>query len=302
MFKSFLIYRLTKVIDLSADRVATALAENTFVEPAAQEFKRIGFVSPYGGSSESLVAGSGSALLLSLKTQEKILPNQVVRDEVAAKMCEIEDQQCRKVKPKEKSRIKDEVVLMLLPRAFSVSKLLRAVVLPDLGLIVVEGTAVSKAEELLSLLRMSLGSLPVVPLGTVISPQSEMTQWLKSDQLPTGWGLGFGAELREPEADGAIVRCRRHDLKADEIKMHLNTAKQVTALDVDWQDRLKFRLGADLSVRQFAYSDVVLEGLGDEGFESRAAKVDADLALFVAELKALLPSLICVFGGLEEAA
>ncbi|MGA6048620.1 recombination-associated protein RdgC, partial [Escherichia coli] len=66
-------------------------------------------------------------LLIQHKREEKILPSQVLKEELQKKILTLEEEQDRKLKKTEKDSLKDEVLHSLLPRAFtrkSVAKIL----------------------------------------------------------------------------------------------------------------------------------------------------------------------------------
>ena len=123
----------------------------------------------------------------------------------------------------------------------------------------------------------------------------QLTAWLAGDGLPEDFELGEECELRDPSEDGAIVRCRRQDLAAEEITEHLNAGKQATQLVLAWDGRMAFVLDEQLTVRKLSFDDVVLEQLGDLAGEDAAAELDARFALMTAELDRLLKRLDSLF-------
>jgi len=123
-----------------------------------------------------------------------------------------------------------------------------------------------------------------------------MTDWLANGSLPTGLALGDECELRDPAtATGAIARCRRQDLDADEIKEHLRNGKQVFQLGLVFDDRISFVLGEDLVLRKLKFLDAVLDELGDSQPDA-AAEMDARFALLTLEMQRLLAKLEEWFG------
>ncbi|MEO8778066.1 MAG: recombination-associated protein RdgC, partial [Rhodanobacter sp.] len=141
--------------------------------------------------------------------------------------------------------------------------------------------------------REALGSFPAVPLAPEEGPRVLMTDWLANGNLPAGLTLGDECELRDPAtATGAIARCRRQDLDAEEVKEHLRNGKQVFMLGLTFDDRIDFVLGEDLVIRKLKFLDVVLDGLGDSQQDAHA-EMDASFALLTLELVRLL-------GKLEE--
>jgi recombination associated protein RdgC len=72
---------------------------------------------------------------------------------------------------------------------------------PKGGWLIVDAASAKSAEDLLSLLRKSLGSLPAVPLNTLEKPTATMTQWLLNNKAPDDITIEDECELRSPEED-----------------------------------------------------------------------------------------------------
>ncbi|MGR5465609.1 recombination-associated protein RdgC, partial [Photobacterium damselae] len=67
----------------------------------------------------------------------------------------------------------------LLAQAFSKKTIFKMVVLRTYGLIVIDTASDKKAEDLLSLLRKTLGSLPAIPLVANKPLPTVLTSWVR---------------------------------------------------------------------------------------------------------------------------
>jgi recombination associated protein RdgC len=226
-----------------------------------------------------------------------VLPASVVAELLQEKIIDIETQQARKLSKKERNTLKDELIFDLLPRAFSFSRHLYAYIDPKGGWVVVDSSSSKKAEDLLSSLRNALGSLPVVPINTVEKPVATMTDWLINNQTPDGITIEDECELRSPEEEGGIVRCKKHDLALPEIKNHLETGKQVIKLALNWEERLSFVLDENLAVKRLRFLELIQEQALDIQAESDTERFDVDFSIMTAELANFLPRLLELFGG-----
>ncbi len=298
-FRNLQLYRLVDPVSADPEALKQQLAEHDFTPCSGLDTHRIGWDRPLGKQGQQLVHLTNGRVMLCMRREERILPPAVVREAVEEKVEQIESSEARPVGRKEKSRLKDEIIVDLLPRAFTRSQRLFAYIDPRVGLIVVDSAASKKAEELLNLLRESLGSLKVRPLAVSHSPSLLMTRWLEGE-LPADFSLEDECELKEPVDNGAVIRVRRADLGSDDIRQHIEGGMQVTRLAVEWNDRLRCVLGDDLCVRRLRFTDVVMEEAADVAADDAAARFDADFALMSAELAAFIPRLIEVFGGLDE--
>ena len=296
-FKNLQLYRFSKPFELSAEDLEAQLEQHPFKPCGSQELSSYGWVPPLGRHGSQLVHATNGYYLLCARKQEKVLPAAVVREVVEEKVEEIESQQSRPVRRKEKESIREEVMLDMLPRAFTHSRITYAYISPKEGLLVVDASSPSRAEELLGHLRQSLLSLPVVPLTVNISPASVMTQWVSGAQVPADFVLEDACELRDPDAQGGIVRCQRQDLSADEIQEHIKAGKQVVKLAVCWDETLSCVLGEDLSIKRLRFSDVMQEKRDQTSTEDAATRLDADFALMTLEFSRFVPRLLDIFGG-----
>jgi recombination associated protein RdgC len=256
-----------------------------------------GFVPPVGrGDDAPMTHVVNACTLVTVGSEEKLLPAAVVNDELQRKVQKIAEEEGRKVGGRERKRLKEDLLTELLPRAFVRSSRMSAYVDRKNGWLVLDTASRKSAENALTQVREALGSFPAVPLAPEEGPRALMTDWLASGKLPGSLVLGDECELRDPAtATGAIARCRRQDLDAEEVKEHLRNGKQVFQLGLVFDDRISFVLGEDLVLRKLKFLDVVLDELGD-GQQDAAAEMDARFALLTLELERLLGKLEEWFG------
>jgi recombination associated protein RdgC len=296
-FKNLTLFRFTEPFSLSSDEVAQKIESMRFRPCGGHDESSFGWTAPLGRSSEQLVYSTNGLILLCGKKEEKVLPSSVINELVQEKILDIETQQARKLSKKERTEIKDELIFELLPRAFSFSRHTYLYLDPKGGWVVVDSATSKKAEELLSSLRDCLGSLPVVPVNTIERPVLTMTQWLINNQTPTGITIEDECELRAPEEDGAIVRCKKQDLALPEIKNHLEMGKQVIKLALNWEERISFVLDESLAVKRLRFLDLVQDQVADTNAETEVERFDADFSIMSLEFANFLPGLLGLFGG-----
>lgn len=300
-FKNLSIFRLTEEFALTPVELEEKLGQIAFRPCGQHEEATFGWTAPLGKTSQQLVHAANGFMMICVKKEEKVLPAAVVNEMLQEKILEAEDQQGRKLAKKERAAIKDELIFELLPRAFTFSNKTYAYIDPKGGWIVVDAASTKKAEDLLSLLRKCLGSLPAVPLNTVDKPVAIMTDWLINNQPPADITIEDECELRSPEEEGGIIRCKRHDLSLPEIKNHLDTGKEVIKLAVSWADRLAFIIDENLAVKRLKFLDLIQEQVTDTETSSEAEQFDVDFSIMSLELANFLPRLLELFGGENKA-
>ncbi len=298
-FKNLQIYPLYEDFALSAEALHDKLQAGQFQPCGSLQLHSEGWVSPLGRHSSQLVHAADGRLMICARREERLLPAAVVREALAEKVEAIEAAEGRDVGRKEQSQLKDEIIQDLLPRAFTRSRRSYAYIDPKKGWIIVDSTTPKKAEDLISLLRESLGSLKVRPTQVANAPARVMTDWLQ--QAPAaGFELEDECELREPVEGGGVVRVRNQDLDSDEITTHLEAGKLAVKLAVTWQERINCVLCDDLSVKRLRFTDLVMDEAADTHADDPAARFDADFALMGLELSRFIPALLEAFGGLEQ--
>jgi recombination associated protein RdgC len=134
-------------------------------------------------------------------------------------------------------------------------------------------------------------------VNTAQKPISVMTEWLIHNETPTGISIEDECELRSPEEEGGIVRCKKHDLALPEIKNHLETGKQVIKLALNWEDRLSFVLDENLSVKRLRFLELIQEQVADTNSETEQERFDVEFSIMTAEFASFLPRLLELFGG-----
>ena len=302
-FRNARVFRFTKPFDISAEELEEKLSGDAFKPCGPQETARQGWVPPLGKHGEQLVHSANGYHLIALRKEEKILPGPVIKDAVEDKAEAIEIEQGRKVRRKEKEEIKEQVMLEMLPHAFSRNRRCFAYLAPQDGVLVVDAGSAKQAEDLASTLRKSLGSLPVRPPVLEQAPIFTFTGWLNETiDLPGTVVLGDECELKDPSEDGGVVRCKGLNLKADEIRNHLDAGMEVTKLALTWDDNVSFVLDEEMGIRRLKFGETLQDQLDDVDVDDAAAKFDAAFTLMTLELAKLIPGLLDAMGGEDRSA
>jgi recombination associated protein RdgC len=296
-FRNLTLFRFSPAVAEDLTRLDEALNDHRLRPCGPLEMGTRGFVPPVGrGDDAPMTHVVNACTLITVGSEEKLLPSAVVNDELQRRVQKIAEEEGRKVGGRERKRLKEDLLTELLPRAFVRSSRMSAYVDRKHGWLVLDTASRKNAENALTQVREALGSFPAVPLAPEEGPRALMTDWLTTGKLPGGLVLGDECELRDPAtATGAIARCRRQDLDAEEVKEHLRNGKQVFQLGLVFDDRISFVLGEDLVLRKLKFLDTVLDELGDSQ-QDAAAEMDARFALLTLELERLLGKLEEWFG------
>lgn len=295
-FRNLQSYRLAADHGLSSDTIATALEKKPFLPCGSQDLFSQGWVPPASHMPDLYAVSSQGAVLVCLKTEEKLLPAAVVRQQADERIARIEAEEGRKVGKRETREIRENITQELLPRAFVKNSRQRALIDLENNWVWVEAGSASKAENLLSVLRETIGSLPTRLPDTQTTPQTAMTHWLESEP-PAEFALDTDCELRFPGDGGAVARFVRQALDADEVRQNLANGKLASRLGLVWRDRLSFQLTEKMEIKRLAMLDVLQEEIEQADAADQAALFDASLALLVGELRELFPQLVTALDG-----
>ncbi|MGD9835154.1 MAG: recombination-associated protein RdgC [Piscinibacter sp.] len=300
MFKNALVYRIDQWEPPTQAEIAQRLEGSRFAECGPTQPEAAGWVEPRGEKHGALLESVGGQLILKLCSEAKPVPSGVVKQQLEAKLDQIEADTGRRPKGKAKRELKEQIVHELLPRAFP--KRSSTLVWIDLAAkrVLIGVSSTKKADAVVTRLVELFGGLRLAPLQTALSPATAMSAWLSDKEPPRGFSIDRECELKQPDSEKAAVRYARHTLEIDEVGEHIKQGKLPTQLALTWNSRVSFVLTDALVLKKIKLLDVVLEGSGqgdaDGGF-------DADVAITTGELRGLLPDLIDALGGpLEQPA
>lgn len=293
-FKNAMIYRLTKAMDFS--NLSSQLEACEFTPCGSSEASKFGWIAPLS-TSEQLCFEANGQILLVAQREEKILPNYVITKELESRVKALEEKEKRKLKKVERLSIKDDVVASLLPQAFTRSTYTALWIDTQNQLIYVDAGSAKRAEDVLALLRKSLGSLPVIPLAFANEPSLVMTGWISN--APDWLTVLEEAEL-VGFTEGGVAKFKQQDLGSDEIIELLKVGKVVTKIALDWEDNLSFVLCEDGTLKRLKFADEIKEKNDDIAKEDIAQRFDADFLLMTATLAELTKRLLNEFGGEKE--
>lgn len=289
MFKNARLFRLGSAFKLSAAELEARLATRRFRPCGPVETATLGWSTPLGEETAALVHSVGGCLLLCARKQERLLPSAAVAEAVDERVAEIESGEAREVGRAERRRLKEQIVTEMLPRAFTRSRRTLLYVDTVAGWLVADAGSEKQAEDVVSLLRETLESLPAKPPTPAVAPAAVLTGWLLSGEAPADFVPADACELRDAQEGGGVIRCSGQDLGSEEILNHLRAGKQTVKLALDWDERLSFVLADDLSLKRLRVGDELLEEI-DEGSDP-AVLLDAQFAIMALQLRELIARL-----------
>ncbi len=312
-FKNLRLYQFTQGYQLDKTALNECMNTHLFSPCSSQEPSRLGWVSPLSPKKTppqttdsddiDLVFEQNDYLLICAKKQEKVLPASVINEALEEKAAEISEQEGRPVRRKERQDLKDDIIMALLPKAFTRSSFQYAYIDRKQGHVVINAASANKAEELLTLLRESLGSLPVIPIASKQLPFQMMTQWVttasQSGSMPQHFVLGSECELANPKETGSVIRAKHQDLSSNEINSHLQAGMIISKLALNWMDGIEFVLDDQLAIKRLRFGDNIQEKADSFEAQTSEEQFAIEFSVMTLELSSLIKQLINALGGIN---
>lgn len=293
-FKNLKLYRLNASWNPSVDELDEQLATLAFTPGNTSQPQTLGWtpVRENGRFAHAI----GDQILISLRTEKKLLPSTVVNQVAKERAADFEAQQGYKPGRKQMKELKERIYDELLPRAFSISRDTLIWIDRKNRWLVIDAAASAKADEALGLLAKTLSPFPAEPLYVEQSPGAAMTSWLADDEAPAGFTIDQDTELRAAGDGKAAVRYVKHAPEPEELRRHIASGKQCTRLALTWEDRVSFVLTDALDIKRVAPLDVLAENSEAAGM-AEDERFDADMTLMTGELAKLVTALVDALGG-----
>ncbi len=289
-----MVYRLGPAWSLSLAQLEAALQPAQFVECSLSQEKAVGWVPPRGQVNGALVESVGGQWLLKLMLESKVVPSSVINRKTKERLAEIEAATGRKPGKKETKEIKEDARLALLPMAFTKQGSVLVWIDAAARLLMIDAGSQGKADEVMTCLAKSVDVLGAVLVQTTMSPVAAMSDWLLSQEPPTGFSIDRECELKAGDDSKAVVRYSRHALDIEEVQQHITHGKQPTRLALTWEGRISFVLTEGLQIKKLAFVEGVFQ---DDAASSKDDRFDADAAIATGEIRKLIPDLLEALGG-----
>jgi recombination associated protein RdgC len=298
-FRNLVLYRLPSGWSLSAAQLEEKLGTRPLQACGALEMLSRGWIAP--SASGRLVHTLDQHHLIALGVEQKLLPATIVRQEALRRAKLKEDSQGFPVGKRQLRDLKLRVTDELRARALSRQRSTRAWIDPQGGWCVVDAASPGKAEELIEMLRDTLGTFAVQFVQTQRSAHASMAAWLMQGSAPGALALDQDLTLTTADGTKSSVRYTRHALDLREIRAHLEAGKYPTQLGLCWNDRVAFMLTEKLAIKRVQFLDLEPDVPAQEQQPAAKAdpleKFDADFALMTGELTLLLEAVVQSLGG-----
>lgn len=301
MFKNAIAYKFSERFDPCILDLNVKLEHYQTRKPTDGETFTLGFTPPrnrtYANYAERVSVHGQTAYMCAVKRIEKIIPAAAIADILTEKVAQIEEEQNRKLGKKERTALKDEIISSLLPKALTKSSITKAYIDVRNQFIVVDAASTKKAEELLSLLRKALGSLPVIQLSlsNAFAAPTYLTNWAR-DGYTDHPAFSAEEEASLNGADGEKITLKNQPLSVDDITPLFGNGKTVSKLALNYKDQLTLVLTDDLQIKRIKPLDILTETIIAEQ-EGQEDDFEGDAIITVETISALVNDIGVAMGG-----
>lgn len=279
-FKNAIIYQLNNDTLLNKDTIEKAVKSQLFTPCGNLDTTKIGWVSPYrDDNQDNLIIDINGQYLLRIKKETKILPAPVIKQALLEKIDKQEQTLSRKLTKNEKATLKDEVMIDLMPRAFSKYNHYWLWIDTDNKRIIVDSSNFKQAEDILAILRKELGALALTPLSIDKPLEQILTTWAKEKLSFSPFILGDQAELKDPLEGNGIISCKNQDITSDEMLIHFDSGKWITKMKIIDDRGVNFIVYSDLTLKRIKFDSIILDENEDIGSDEFDKRLEADFII-----------------------
>lgn len=297
-FKNLVVYRLPADWSVSARELEEKLALRSLMPCGAFDMQSRGWV--FSSDAERYVHTVNGQHLIALGVDQKLLPGSIIRQVATERAKEMAKEQGYPVGRRQMRELKMRVTEELRGRALTRKRITYAWIDPINSWLVVDAAGEARAEELVEILRDTLGSLQVTLLETERSPSSAMTAWLMLGDAPLTFTIDDDLELQSADQSKPTIRYVRHPLDGKEIRTQVSAGMFATRLGLTWKDRVAFVLNEKLHVKRLEFLLIEKDKPEDGGTTNPGEQFDIDFTLMTGELAQLLTDLSVALGAQQE--
>lgn len=297
-FKNLVVYRLPADWSVSARELEEKLALRSLMPCGAFDMQSRGWV--FSSDAERYVHTVNGQHLIALGVDQKLLPGSIIRQVATERAKEMAKEQGYPVGRRQMRELKMRVTEELRGRALTRKRITYAWIDPINSWLVVDAAGEARAEELVEILRDTLGSLQVTLLETERSPSSAMTAWLMLGDAPLTFTIDDDLELQSADQSKPTIRYVRHPLDGKEIRTQVSAGMFATRLGLTWKDRVAFVLNEKLHVKRLEFLLIEKDKPEDGGTTNPSEQFDIDFTLMTGELAQLLTDLSAALGAPQE--
>lgn len=294
MFRNVRFYSLEGDWPASEEALSKDLERAGF-EPCGPFTERSsGWVAVDADTSNLLARRVNGADLLRLRSQSRVLPHSVIREELEARIEEYRERTQEAPSPREKRRLKAEARDELMPKSMLKSDRVWGYFDIKEKILGIDAAQESAAERFLRRLQASCDRVNFKPLQ-YRKPFDDLLTKVFLGGAPGQFTVGRECRMQDAADTGSLVRWTNFDLSDSSVRDHVAHGMRLTHLEIVFENVMRFVLSDKGVVTKLRFL-----GMDDdsEDLADPLARLDAEFVLLTGTLRKLLGDLKKVLGGL----
>lgn len=286
-FSNIFVYRL---LDWNRGYTAEELNQRMkkFILQQCSGFDTItkGWVPPNDKANDCLSYQDNGYILFCIGVQKKLLPSQVIKQELKKRADKYYQEEGRKLGRKQTKELKELITEELLPRAFTIQRNNYGWISLKNNLVVVEASSQTVADDFINLLSKSFDSFSCSFIKPVITPKNAMKEWMVSGSSKHRLSIDDYCELRGT-GDKSCIRFENQIFVGSEIAAYLESDMEISRLALTWNDRLSFVLTSNFQLKKISILDIArteIDDAEDDEFASNFSLITAEYTSAILEL------------------
>lgn len=287
-FKQLSVFSFAERFNLTNEQIEEKLKALAFHDCLPSLPESHGWVSPIPNST-ALVASLNDCYLFCMNSEEKILPGIVISQQLSKKITEREVECQKKIYSKEKMQMKEDLILELLPKAFSKHSKTYLYVDKKQQWLVIGTTQLRRVEKILYLFKKSfnIDTFPLFENQKVF----DFKPFIHKDALE--FQVEPSYVLQDPQNINREIRCKQQDIY-DEPLQSLLKEYQIKQLALNWQNRISFQLKQNGDLQSLRYGDELIQESKDSDDATLETQFNADFLIMSTSIRQLVLDLLDV--------
>lgn len=270
------------------------LSKIAYTPCCSTDSAKSGFISPVD-DPDILMMEIDNQVLLKYQFEQKILPLSVIKDKLTEKVTKHEQLIGCKLTKSEKISLKDELMIDLLPIAFSKFEQIYVWIDKTNNTIAITTSSFKKAESVLAHLRKELGVLSLTPIYSEQPAETILTNWLQGDK-PNCFKICDSAVLCdcvEPKSKIKLVNEQITDSR--EVQSYIDSGRVVESISLHFNADVKFTIKRDLTLSKITFDSSILDKNEDIAGSGKNVLIEANFLLATNVLSKLIVEIKSAF-------
>ena len=245
--------------------------------------------------NDNLYEKVGHCIFFKVKKEKKDVPSSVVNEMLEKKKKEYFNLNQTPLPKKEQKAVKEDIIVSLLPKAFIKSTYIEFYIDTKNNYLVVNGSSSKKMDEVVTLLKNLGVDFNISLIEPNFDLTEEMTKWVKENEAKEPFNIGTSCSLFDPISSGEIVyKNLEISENNDQLLHNLDHNNLVKELELDWHERITFKLSNEFILKSISITDsfeeTVSEDLGDA--EDQYNYFIGTMSIFVEDIAEIISDIL----------